>query len=383
MLRRREFVEPLLRTYFRSSDLLLSDNDFGNTPVSIYCYQYSDDQSVDIPLHRLMISMGVYDDLYLDLDACSTHAQWTWDKASQSLMSHSLEHFEYFRANFFPDFYDWPVDIRLENLPDILRSWCTDFKTIPRFFRDTDVFYAEDLTPFGLVEWYWLYVALGTFLRWGNTHKRQWEGIRWLYRAMASVLDPSDLTAHLQDRLGMEIILPFCENAHCPRCYYFRSKATSHIAQDLDTRTGTDVLRELLRLRMEDLQRAGHDLVAYGQAMTDVYRQHPDGLPKVRLWERYEEGGKWRYRFFWCKVKSLNYGPSPEDWHYVWDIYPAGEVDETDFMSSSDSEGDTGSERKQLMPGSWVDDEEEGDGKLKGTGGEEAKEIQESSPATS
>jgi hypothetical protein len=83
-------------------------------------------------------------------------------------------------------------------------------------------------------------------------------------------------------------------------------------------------------------------------------------------------------------LKSLKYGPSPEDWDYAWDIYPVHEEDDTDLeLFSSDSEGDTGSERKQPMPGSWVDDEDEGDGKLKGAGGEEAKEIQESSPATS
>ncbi|KAL1838979.1 hypothetical protein VTJ49DRAFT_2024 [Mycothermus thermophilus] len=147
------------------------------------------------------------------------------------------------------------------------------------------------------------------------------------------------------------------------------------------TRNWADVVREVLRLWVEDLQMAGHDLVAYGQAEMAAFRQ----ARRLPLWrycvkECYQQDGKWHSRMVRYAPMGFKYGPNPEDWDVLVDVSPA---DEDDTKPERSKDFVLKPERKQLMPGAWVDDEEDGgDEELekeeeihKGAGEEEGEEI--------
>jgi hypothetical protein len=395
MYDRKEFVEPLVRmTIYSPSDFFMRCG-ISARPIALYALS-SVDQSHNLGLHRLMISLGIYDDLYSNLPP-QIYLSEEWSVMSY-IMSHGLEQFEYFRANYFPNFYEWPEHIRLENLAYIIQShkMSTNITALPRFFRDTDVFCAEDFRRkhvgfplFALATRSWFCFRRKMSYPWNTGWwNERWETQRRLCRAMASVLDISDLVRHISVgwlrrkdrgtvlfqsltgmwRRGIWAINGFrCPNQHCSRC--FRSQSSSDITEMINSSTlsWVDMTRETLRLWVEDLQMAGQDLVAYGEAEMAAFVQTSySGLSK----ECYQQDGEWHSRFVRYELKGFKYGPNPEDWDVLMDGETTEEEgDDVDsiWFFSEDEEDDTEQEkskdlvsepqRQQLMPGAWVDDD--------------------------
>lgn len=243
-----------------------------------------------ISLHRLMLSKGVYDEAY----------RWP-QKPQRALavgiqymivreMISSAELFEFFRANIFPDFYQWELDVRI-GLLQLLGFWDqVNVKTVCRFFRPDGRFHSEDLRHrcpssgltmlqefarlyFKQSARYW---TLQQRIRGDRPiHKRYlscdpasaWEQMRLVMRDMASLVDIADLSA------------PDCKERRTPLVHGFMAMrvvilaegTTSNNRRQNSLQLWKRPLRAHIRHWLENLLEAGHDLEAYGEAEMAVF----------------------------------------------------------------------------------------------------------------
>ena len=85
--------------------------------------------SLAIGAHRLMLSRGVYDDISMAPDSL---IESRIEELALSLMAGSVELFNFFHTQVFPDFYQWPLDRRISLLAG-LRSSSYDRKAVGQF----------------------------------------------------------------------------------------------------------------------------------------------------------------------------------------------------------------------------------------------------------
>lgn len=179
----------------------------GLSPLKVYLSNYCAEPSVDIAIHRLILSCGAYD------DACLDFAMHGWGLAKPGditrlilwdlvrLMARSLEHFQSLQTAFFPNFYQIP----LEKRPWVLR-WADvmDPRAVARFFRDSDSFHPDDvrynddsINAFDAIANRWvsnLVFREPQEKSWQRVHERSKKDVLSVIRSMASVLKTSELS---------------------------------------------------------------------------------------------------------------------------------------------------------------------------------------------
>ena len=125
LLYRHEFVEPLLRT---GLDFHAEYQDSGPAYLTESVVTTCDDL---IP--RLLLSHGVYDEVV------NSMTRWTAER-----MMENAHVFDLFVQRFFPDFYQWPLNHRMQVLGRYYIS-ILDPRTIGRIFHPDGRFRLDDL----------------------------------------------------------------------------------------------------------------------------------------------------------------------------------------------------------------------------------------------
>jgi hypothetical protein len=357
---RRDLVEPLLQLGVDP----LAENSLGFNAGAYYSirstpFDTAEKSGGDVSIPRLMLSHGVYDALQAPVDSGNA----IFDLLIKWQMRNSVELFQFFQTQLFPDFYQRPLGERIQHLGllikvrrDVsLRGF--DRRAFVRFFDPQGVFRPEHLRhrsrPGGPTV---LQMTVTVYFRTqrGYMHQsfqgkrgeetryleRTWEEMRLLIRDMAAVIDVSDLVAPEPGAgrtLLVQAVLAWRKSMRKWRDVWNRKRRWPW----------KHYLREYIRAWLEDLRKAGHDLEAYGKAEVGVSRDQGlsdsslDWPPQPRATGSSEGPYRW---------KGFKYGPRPGDWDLIWESDPAVEEFASDFWDLVENP-------PLAVPGAWIDDD--------------------------
>ena len=362
MVYRHEFVEPLLRTgldfhaeYQNGRPAYLATSNFS------ICDDY-------IP--RLLLSHGIYDEVVESM------TRWT-----ASSMMENAHVFDLFVQKFFPDFYQWPVQHRMQVLGHY-RISRLDPRTIARIFHPDGRFRLDDLrrqagsstgkTVFErLLEAYFAtrFMICLIHLKWQITcmctdgctaafgkhdpgssrisfdmtiFAHQWSEFRSTMREVVGTVDYSDLCAV---RTGTETTSLLGAMA-----LFRRATTVSRLRWGDPTsanrhRVLRHEIQEMVRDWLGDLQAAGKDLEVYGRKELTAFLDHKPSRGARWSFGSKKAGYKWG---------GFTVGPRPEDWNLRWDWDPDVEGMVGDFWACIE-------DPPLAVPGSWpvVDDDDD------------------------
>jgi hypothetical protein len=398
---RPEFVETLVKQFYNASDFV-SEGSCERSPLMLYLSLYYPKPSIDIGIHRFILSCGAYDDVCLD------RAMYDWSMPKPSVitqlhwwgivcvMARTLEHFQSLQTTFFPNFYQQPFEMRLWVIrtADIM-----DPRAVARFFRDSDSFHPDDVrykdgsrNAFDTIAHRWASnFVFGKFMKssWQWFYERSKKDFLSVIRSMASVLKTSELSrpsgtyTPLLDVLRTLTLSVLEEHPStrvtCCSCVPLEAKAAHEYAPVNFDRQRREV-QQYLRDWVKSIKEAGHDLGTYGEAETVAFKKIPSFLfrqttPYIGLCSM--PGCKNTvYMTVDKKVVGITFGANPEDWDVLWDIYVRLDEEEEDEMQRALWYKDVSKEPGQrgLMPGSWVDDDQD---EFRGEGDNDIKEEQQ------
>jgi len=344
MTYRFEFVEPLIRM-----GLDFSAEDRDGWPA----YSLSPSVANNEAVHQLMLSRNIYDQV-------AGMTFWTATRMTQS-----AHIFDFFVANIFPEFYQWPLKGRIRMLYQAI--WYLDPKTIGLIFHPDGRFHLDDLryqavsstgkTVFErLVDVYFAIrceigfariTARGTdedvagrFLYDERILEHQWSEIRVVIRETVATADYSDLCSVKADT-GRT---PLLEAMWLSRRQVRGCRIGGHqAASPRRHRLWRQEIQEMVRDWLEDLQAAGKDLEVYGKEEVAAFRGHN---PFRRA--RWSHGSK-KAGYKWS---GFMMGPRPEDCNLHWEWDPDVEGIAGEFWACIEDPP------LPIMPGSWVDDDD-------------------------
>ncbi len=307
-----------------------------------------------IVAHRLMLSHGVYDGI---LRPPSFPVVSEIEKLVFGLMAGSVELFNFFHTQVFPNFYQWPLDKRISHLVGVQPGSGYDRKATGRFFHPDGHYCSEHvrcITWKGkttLQEFAGIYFnskpnldrKVDVGLRSDPDHQEDWRWaqLRLIIRDMASVAEIGDLsprgrrTTLVVGIWGwvMRVVWDFANSERSTRRWSWKRH-----------------LRECVKSWLEDILEAGHNLEAYGEAEMLAFHHQVLGRP---LWawppQAWNTRGSSEGPYRW---KGFKYGPRPEDWDLIWELDPAVEEFVADFWAWVENP-------PLSIPGAWVDDDEE------------------------
>lgn len=340
---RSEFLEPLLQ--------LGLDFRMGDEPPLQACFLDGSQGSEahEVAVHRLLLSHGVYDET----------AVWTADLVKLRMMRNA-QVFDWFVANRFPDFYQWPLKRRLAmfHSPGVL---ALHHQVASRIFRPQGGFHPGDLhhripsTGQTILEriteeYFWLrfYIALFPETRKLTFKIGYWmKQLRLVVRDIAAVAEYSDLNDTLRTKktiLVNAILWLTRQPIEEGRTFRHLSVARNGTLARLRKHD----IQRWVRDWLEDLQEGGQDLEMYGMGERAAFLHHypscskfqsPGAVlyPETRASRR--TGHKWR---------GFTFGPRPEDWNLLWDWDPDVERYVGDFWRWIE-------DPPLAIPGSWVD----------------------------
>ena len=324
--------------------------------------------------HRFLLAKGVYD------EAWEESAGLRFEFIASGLqnmiiteMTRSVELFEFFRANLFPDFYQWPIELRFYLLDLEVFYDHIDSKVIGRFCDPDGRFCPEHLRHWSsflgktiLQEFARLYFkqclrycgtqqpTRETGLRHGQFQDldltQGWNQMRSTMRDMASVVDIGDLSAPDRIKSGTALVWAIMHWRHMGHWMWIDDSETQKPRW-----CWKRLLREYVKFWLEDLLEAGHDLEAYGKAEMAVFhlqdQSSPRTTPEILLmcWppKCFTGIGSSEGPHRW---QGFKYGPRPEDWDLIWELNPAAEGFVRDFWDWVENP-------PLVVPGAWVDDD--------------------------
>ncbi|AEO64196.1 uncharacterized protein THITE_2110076 [Thermothielavioides terrestris NRRL 8126] len=344
---RPEFIEPLLRIgldfYANPRNALdaylLTENYYGPKAVLI---------------HQAMLSHGVYDE---------ADADTSWWAILRMLGNPQV--FDSMLANVFPDLYQWPLDSRLSRLSEIVIVRDTNIRLIGRFLHPDGRFRLSDLRR--RVPWYSqlfrpthtvfdmlaaIYFKKSYDAQWRQTtYDRDmidlWNETRIAFRDIAATADYCDLCS-VRSKNGRTVLwreMDWIIRRLCQRSYFWEALVSNLRRYRIAKLEIHQIVHQILRHWLEDLQAGGKDLEVYGRAELAAFRRHGP-----LRWSKLPE----------CKWSGFTFGSRPEEWSLTWEWDPDVEGLVGDFWAWTEKlVGDSGvwTEDPPLhVPGSWVDD---------------------------
>jgi hypothetical protein len=360
MLYRWDLVAPLVQIGLDDFFLRLSSSGLGSlTPYDLYLTGNDRiyDSGKDYAIHRLLLSHGVYDELQalaLPRDE---------DKTAERLVPQMIRNNELldsFLTHIFPNFYEWPLDIRVDMFCSYSRHVAMDPRAVARFFspegslrsehvgcrgRSTGITVFETLTS--------LYFQMDTDYRSRRSRPgvrtdafldQKWRDMRMLIREMASLTELSELSIP-RAKAGHPLpsgrtllvwgVLEWGRGKEDEGFLWLRYSERRRAWQRL--------LQVGVREWVEDIAAAGHDLEAYGKAEMRNFRRQDFSQSLVEPLKGVTGFSDGQYRW-----KGFKYGPRPQDWDLIWEWDPAVEEFVGDFWEWIEN-------TPLSVPGGWVE----------------------------
>ncbi|KAK4042343.1 hypothetical protein C8A01DRAFT_13999 [Parachaetomium inaequale] len=340
VMHRLDFVEPLVRM-----GLDLSREDIMGAPAFFYrIYSASGGKPHGAALHRLLSSEGIYVD-------------WTDGMAARQMLCNG-QIFDWFLANVFHDFYQWPLERRLSMLGFAYDSTALDHEVASKIFHHDGRFRLDDLrrqmpsTGETVLEWLvkryfetWKEWQLFACLDWS------WIQMRLVIRDVAALVENGDLSA-VSVRTGKTALLDgIIRSLGTKFQWTFRSEAYNSRQHRMWKHT---VVQQSVKAWVEDLEAAGRDLEAYGEAERAAYIFHDTLYSEPRSREVLLDFGHENYYRAGCRWSGFTFGPRPKDWSLIWEWDPDVGALAGEFWASIE-------DPPLAVPGAWVDDDEEYD----------------------
>jgi hypothetical protein len=298
-------------------------------------------------LHQLSLSQGVYDEV-------SWEDSWVGWR-----MLGDVQIFDSMVADFYPDFYQWPLERRIGILG--CNPWALlerfDHEAVSRLFRPHGGFHPDDLhhrlpsTGQTILQWitekyfltrawdlwwdsWWVPSVRPSRMCALGKKSPQFQQIRLLFLEIATLSGNSYLsatgdgatTALLGGIVKLEEYLMLCQGwddlANNAQEHRLRKKS----------------LQRIVREWLDDLRAAGKDLEIFGQAEHAAVLHYESPSSRGRFMD---DGYKW---------EGFTVGPRPEDWNLIWKWHSNTERFVRDFWAWIE-------DPPLAIPGSWVDEE--------------------------
>jgi hypothetical protein len=288
------------------------------------------------------------------------------ERSVVSQMIGSMDLFKSFLTHIFPDFYQWPLETRV----DLFCSFChygygpLDPRAVARFFHPEGRLRSLHVACRGRLTGQTVFEALtsvsfqeDTDYRWRRSWPgsrpdpfldRKWRDIQFLIQQMVSLVELNELSVP-RPRTGYTLLVSGVLGWGI-EMYRQGIPSWWHSKRPRGHWPWKRLLREGVREWLDDLREAGHDLEAYGKA--EMARFQCQSFCQSLDWPpEYATGsGEGPYRW-----KGFRYGPRPRDWDLIWEWNPAVEEFVGDFWDRIENP-------PLVVPGAWVEDNWESPG---------------------
>lgn len=377
--RRWDFVELLLQlgldpSYIAFSGESPSDSFFFTCAREVFISKLGPASAQELAIHRLMLSHGAYDKVAANIMIFPGSLT---EMEIRRHMLKSVDLFDLFRTHLFPNYYERPLEDRLNLHVHVCGPGFVDRKAFDRAFRPDGQLQPEDLRN-------WLESAGQTVLhRFAATYVCEVDGLRNLELLEQSSGRPASICIPQSESTGRSDLRPIiCDmismmdlqdlSAVCPqtrrtmladavlgwrgRLTFWPEYYGDWYYSNKGYRIWRHVLQEYLKGWLAVFVEGGHELEEYGKAEAAAFEafhgQHCHetdcwtclGWPPQPWYIDGPPGGGYRW-------KGFKYGPRPEGWDLVLEWDPPVEEFVGDFWAWIENP-------PLSIPGAWVDDDD-------------------------